>query len=109
MLLAVTGSINQSTQCWSKFSNRGSIFMPDITRRSLVAGAAASLTGARALRGANDRIRTAILGLGGRGGDHLKLAAQVPGVEVATFCDPDETQLQKRGAQFEQLTGKKPR
>jgi len=45
--------------------------------------------------------------LGGRGGDHLKLAAKVPGVEVATFCDPDETQLQKRGAQFEQLTGKR--
>ena len=58
--------------------------------------------------GANDRIRIAILGLGGRGGDHMKLAAQIPGVEVATFCDPDETQLQKRGAQFEQLTGKKP-
>jgi len=37
----------------------------------------------------------------------VALAAQVPGVEVATFCDPDETQLQKRGAQFEQLTGKK--
>ncbi len=83
--------------------------MSDITRRSLVAGAAVSLAGARALRGANDRIRIAILGLGGRGGDHMKLAAKVPGVEVVTFCDPDETQLQKRGAQFEQLTGKKPR
>jgi predicted dehydrogenase len=82
--------------------------MPDITRRSLVAAGAASLLGSRRAAGANDRIRIAILGLGGRGGDHLKLAAQIPGVEVATFCDPDETQLQKRGAQFEQLTGKKP-
>jgi predicted dehydrogenase len=60
------------------------------------------------LNAANERIRIAILGLGGRGGDHLKLAAQVPGVEVATFCDPDLTQLQKRGEQFEKLTGKKP-
>jgi predicted dehydrogenase len=82
--------------------------MPDITRRNLVAASAASLIGTRGWAGANDRIRIAILGLGGRGGDHLKAAAQVPGVEVATFCDPDETQLQKRGAQFEQLTGKKP-
>jgi predicted dehydrogenase len=82
--------------------------MPDITRRSLVAAGAASLLASRRAAGANDRIRIAILGLGGRGGDHLKLAAQIPGVEVATFCDPDETQLQKRGAQFEQLTGKKP-
>ena len=82
--------------------------MPDITRRDLVAATAASLIGARGWAGANDRIRIAILGLGGRGGDHLKLAAQVPGVEVATFCDPDETQLQKRGSQFEKLTGKKP-
>jgi predicted dehydrogenase len=82
--------------------------MPDITRRNLVAATAASLIGTRGWAGANDRIRIAILGLGGRGGDHLKLAAQVPGVEVATFCDPDVTQLQKRGAQFEKLTGKKP-
>jgi predicted dehydrogenase len=82
--------------------------MPHITRRGLVTAAAASLIGTRGWAGANDRIRIAILGLGGRGGDHLKLTAQIPGVEVATFCDPDETQLQKRGAQFEQLTGKKP-
>lgn len=38
----------------------------------------------------------------------MKLAAQAPGVEVAAFCDPDETQLQKRGARFEKLTGTKP-
>jgi predicted dehydrogenase len=82
--------------------------MPDITRRNIVAATAASLIGTHGWAGANDRIRIAILGLGGRGGDHLKLAAQVPGVEVATFCDPDQMQLQKRGAQFEQLTGKKP-
>ena len=82
--------------------------MPDITRRNLVAATAASLIGTRGWAGANDRIRIAILGLGGRGGDHLKAAAKVPGLEVATFCDPDQTQLQKRGAQFEQLTGKKP-
>ena len=67
--------------------------MPDITRRNLVAATAASLIGTSGWAGANDRIRIAILGLGGRGGDHLKLAAQVPGVEVATFCDPDETQF----------------
>jgi predicted dehydrogenase len=82
--------------------------MPDITRRNLVAATAASLIGTRGWAGANDRIRVAIIGLGGRGGDHLKLAAQVPGVEVATFCDPDQTQLEKRGAQFQQITGKKP-
>jgi predicted dehydrogenase len=72
-----------------------------------LSAAAVSLIGTRAWS-ANDRIRIAILGLGGRGGDHMKLAAQIPYVDVATFCDPDETQLQKRGAQFETLTGKKP-
>jgi hypothetical protein len=49
--------------------------MPNVTRRSLVAATAASLIGTRGWAGANDRIRIAILGLGGRGGDHLKLAA----------------------------------
>ena len=85
--------------------------MQHISRRNFVGGAvtAASLIGtSRSWAGANDRIRIAILGLGGRGGDHMKLAAQVPGVEVATFCDPDETQLEKRGAEFAQLTGRKP-
>ncbi len=81
--------------------------MSEITRRQLVTATAASFLGRRVL-GANDRIRIAILGLGGRGGDHLKLAAQIPDVEVATFCDPDATQLEKRGAEFEKLTGRKP-
>ncbi len=85
--------------------------MHNISRRNFVSGAAAaaSLIGtSRSWAAANDRIRVAILGLGGRGGDHMKLVAQVPGVEVAAFCDPDEEQLRKRGAEFEKVTGKKP-
>src|ERR1700678_1272635 len=92
-------------------SRRRGISMQGISRRNFVGSAvtAASLIGTSpSWAGANDRIRIAILGLGGRGTDHMKLAAQVPGVEVATFCDPDETQLEKRGAEFAQLTGRKP-
>jgi predicted dehydrogenase len=64
-----------------------------------------SLVGA----GANDRLRAAIIGLGGRGRDHMNLLAKVEGVEVAAFCDPDETQMAKRAAEFESATGRRPR
>ncbi|MGE5647787.1 MAG: Gfo/Idh/MocA family protein [Acidobacteriota bacterium] len=70
---------------------------------SLVAGTAMAGTGA------NDRIRAAVIGMGGRGGDHMRLLAKVQGVEVAAFCDPDETQMAKRAKEFESAGGKRPR
>ncbi|HWB98888.1 MAG TPA: Gfo/Idh/MocA family oxidoreductase [Bryobacteraceae bacterium] len=77
-------------------------------RRAFVYGALAS-AGAGALAGANDRIRVAILGLGWRGGDHMKYISQIPGVELATFCDVDEERGNKRAAEFEAKTGKRPK
>ena len=42
-----------------------------MSRRSFYMGAAAALSAARVL-GANDRIRVGVVGLGGRGSDHLR-------------------------------------
>ena len=82
-------------------------------RREFVTTAAAAggihLLGASRSRAAvNDRIRVAVIGLGGRGRDHMRDCAKVSGVEVATFCDPDETRMAQRASEFESLTGKKP-
>ena len=59
--------------------------------------------------GANDRIRVAIIGMGGRGGDHMRHALEFKGVEVVTLCDPDEQRMGKAGAELEAKTGKKPK
>jgi predicted dehydrogenase len=57
----------------------------------------------------NDKIRAAIIGMGGRGRDHMRLLAKVANVEVVAFCDPDETRLAEKSAEFEKLTGHRPR
>ena len=57
----------------------------------------------------SDRVRVAILGMGGRGRDHMRLLTKIDGVEEAAFCDPDQTRLAERSAEFEKLSGKKPR
>ena len=59
--------------------------------------------------GANDRIRAAIIGMGDRGRDHMELLSRMEGVEVATFCDPDEHRMQEKASEFESRSGKKPK
>jgi predicted dehydrogenase len=51
--------------------------------------------------GANDRVRLAICGLRGRGGDHVKRFSAVPGVEIAAVCDIDENVIAMRLADIE--------
>lgn len=59
-------------------------------------------------RGANDAIRVAIAGLNGRGGEHLKQFATMPGVEITYLVDPDQKVLDRQAKQVESLTGRKP-
>lgn len=81
-------------------------------RTFLKAGvAAASLTtaaSAKKIRGANDRIRVAVVGVRGRGWDHVRGYKPIPGVEIAYFCDVDENVLRKRLADAEKMDIAKP-
>jgi predicted dehydrogenase len=79
-------------------------------RNFLKTGAAALATAASASRvmGANDRIRVAVVGLRGRGWNHVEGYKPIPGVEVAYFCDVDENILRKRGADAEAMGMAKP-
>jgi len=56
--------------------------------------------------GPNDEIRTAVLGLRGQGRNHIDYNQSVPGVRVATVCDPDERLLASRS---ELVSGGKPK
>ncbi|MCY7358869.1 MAG: Gfo/Idh/MocA family oxidoreductase [Rudanella sp.] len=51
--------------------------------------------------GANDRMRVAVIGLNGRGKDHIAGFSKLENVEVATLCDVDDVVLQKTATDFE--------
>jgi len=88
--------------------------MKRIERRSFIKRSSALAVGASLIgtshswAGANERIRVAIIGMGGRGGYHMETAARIAGVEVATICDPDERRTAEWSAKLESKTGKKP-
>jgi len=58
--------------------------------------------------GPNDRINVAVIGFHGRGRDHYRSLAQIPGVRVAYLCDVDERLFPAAVAEVEQLGGFKP-
>lgn len=61
-------------------------------------------------KGANDRLRVAVLGINGRGKSHIEEImglAEKANVEVAVLCDPDMNILQDRANDFEKKYGKK--
>ena len=63
-----------------------------------------------AAKGANDRIRVAVLGVNGRGKSHIEEImglSEKANVEVAVLCDPDMDLLQTRASEFEKKYGKK--
>jgi len=69
-----------------------------MNRRHFLMGAAAATAAASAhgLGSANDTIRVAVVGLRGRGKDHIKAYSKMPGVEIAAVCDIDEKILNDR-------------
>ena len=81
----------------------------EVNRRSFIKGAAgisaASIVSGPAINrnilGANGSIRAAVLGVNGRGWDHVKELQALDGVEVVTLCDPDSEVLERRSAEFQ--------
>jgi predicted dehydrogenase len=57
--------------------------------------------------GANDRLRVAIIGVNGRGKDHIQGFMKLANVEVATLCDVDNVVSAAVAADFEKKYGKK--
>ena len=80
------------------------------SRRTFLAGAGAAVIShlpvAKAMS-ANDRLRIAVLGVNGRGKDHIASIMKLPDAEVVMLCDPDLDVAGKRAAEFEQTYGKK--
>ncbi len=60
-----------------------------ISRRTFFQGAALAASATQVI-GANDRIRVGIVGLGGRGNDHLKTYLTIPGSQITGLCDVNQ-------------------
>jgi predicted dehydrogenase len=59
------------------------------------------------VRGANDEIRVAVVGINGRGGSHISAFGDMQGVQVAALCDVDRKVLDNNAGAFEKKYGRK--
>jgi predicted dehydrogenase len=59
--------------------------------------------------GANDRINLGIIGLGGRGKDHMREYLKQPACRVAALCEIDSARLERAEAAVLKETGSKPK
>jgi len=59
---------------------------------------------------ASDRIRVAVVGIRGRGGSHIRAIQKLAdkNVAVTALCDAYEETLNRRAAECEKVTGKRP-
>jgi hypothetical protein len=53
--------------------------------------------------GANDRVRVGIVGLRGRGENHITAFGALPNVEIAALCDIDDNVMSERLAQVRKM------
>ncbi len=87
--------------------------MAELKRRQFLktsAWAGASLVGtSHRWANANDRIRVALIGAGGRGGALIRDAHDVEGVEIVTVCDVDARRSREKADAVEKISGKRPR
>ncbi|HEV8145523.1 MAG TPA: Gfo/Idh/MocA family oxidoreductase [Bryobacteraceae bacterium] len=80
--------------------------MSNPTSRRFFLGAATAAAATR-VWGANDKINVAIIGLGGRGSNHLDIYSKLPGARVAGLCDVDQASREKAQATLARNGGEK--
>jgi predicted dehydrogenase len=81
--------------------------MPIHRRDFLLTSAAAAA--AQRVRGANDRLRVAVVGIRGRGQSHIDAFHQLASenVEIAALCDAEQSVLEQRATAYERKSGRK--
>jgi predicted dehydrogenase len=76
------------------------------TTRRFFLGAATAAAATR-VWGANDRINVAIVGIGGRGTNHLNIYSKLPDAKVTGLCDVNQAAREKAQATLLKATGEK--
>src|SRR5580658_2722356 len=78
-------------------------------RRTFLLGAGLVSMGARAANdSANGKVGIGVIGLGGRGRDHLKYYSKLPDARVVAICDVNQAQTERAAQIVEKLQGGKP-
>ena len=78
----------------------------DFMKRSVAVGAGLTLAPFSRVRGANDDIRVAVVGINGRGGSHIGNFDKMDGVRLAGLCDVDRRVLERRAESFKKRNKK---
>jgi len=80
----------------------------DFMKSSIAAGAGLALASPFSrVRGANDAVRIAVVGIKGRGGSHISAFGEMDGVQVTALCDVDRKVLDSNAGAFEKKYGRK--
>jgi predicted dehydrogenase len=77
-------------------------------RDFLMGSAAAAAVRHSVFASPNDTVRVAVVGMRGRGWEHVKGYYNLPNVEVAALCDVDENLLSARFADIDKMGKKRP-
>jgi predicted dehydrogenase len=92
--------------------------MQDPTRRTFVSLATAAIAGSTVacrssasprLRGSDDKVNIAVIGLGSRGQLHLKNFGAMPGSRIVAICDVNQNYLDRGKAAVKRDTGAEPK
>ena len=83
--------------------------MSTIDRRAFLLSTAGAAASRLRIAGANDRINVAVIGVRGRGREHIELVGKNPGSCVAALCDIDTGENEKAAAAVEKAQGLKPK
>ncbi len=76
------------------------------TSRRFFLGAASALAAGR-VWGANEKVNVGIVGLGGRGTNHLNIYSRLPEARVVALCDINQAARERAQATLEKNTGEK--
>jgi len=71
----------------------------DFMKASVAAGLSMAVPHSR-VRGANNDIRLAVVGIGGQGANHINWFRKIPGVRVVAICDADKSFLERERKKF---------
>ncbi len=80
-----------------------------MNRRTFVFSSGAALTAAAAARaaGANERVNVGVVGVRGRGREHISLIGSRPDANVAAVCDVDSANAERAAQLAEKVQGRK--
>ena len=74
-----------------------------VAAATAVTGTLRALGAPRGVNGADDRVRVGIVGLRGRGENHIQSYGALPNVEIAALCDIDDNVMNQRLAQVQKM------